>query len=82
MCVLMVFGFLVAWVPYASFAGWIFLNKGASFTALTASIPAFFAKSSALYNAVIYVLLNKQVGSLFLPYRFHYIFTLTFMVSF
>lgn len=59
----MVFGFLVAWVPYASFAGWIFLNKGAPFSALTAAIPAFFAKSSALYNPVIYVLLNKQVGS-------------------
>ncbi|XP_033483237.1 green-sensitive opsin-like [Epinephelus lanceolatus] len=60
MCVLMVFGFLVAWVPYASFAGWIFMNKGAAFTALTAAIPAFFAKSSALYNPVIYVLMNKQ----------------------
>ncbi|XP_034536133.1 green-sensitive opsin-like [Notolabrus celidotus] len=60
MCVLMVFGFLVAWVPYASFAGWIFLNKGASFSALTAAIPAFFAKSSALYNPIIYVLFNKQ----------------------
>uniref|UniRef100_A0AAQ4PQ01 Rhodopsin n=1 Tax=Gasterosteus aculeatus aculeatus TaxID=481459 RepID=A0AAQ4PQ01_GASAC len=60
MCILMVFGFLVAWVPYASFAGWIFLNKGAPFSALTAAIPAFFAKSSALYNPVIYVLLNKQ----------------------
>ncbi|KAF3856253.1 hypothetical protein F7725_016976 [Dissostichus mawsoni] len=60
MCILMVFGFLLAWVPYASFAGWIFLNKGAAFTALTAAIPAFFAKSSALYNPVIYVLLNKQ----------------------
>nr|WBO26050.1 medium-wavelength sensitive opsin [Pomacentrus australis] len=60
MCVLMVIGFLVAWVPYASFAGWIFLNKGAAFTALTAALPAFFAKSSALYNPVIYVLMNKQ----------------------
>ncbi|XP_053723221.1 green-sensitive opsin-like [Synchiropus splendidus] len=60
MCVLMVFGFLVAWVPYATFAGWIFMNKGAYFSALTAAIPAFFAKSSALYNPVIYVLLNKQ----------------------
>lgn len=62
MCVLMVMGFLVAWTPYASFAGWIFMNKGASFTALTAALPAFFAKSSALYNPVIYVLMNKQVG--------------------
>ncbi|KAG7244649.1 hypothetical protein INR49_029668 [Caranx melampygus] len=60
MCILMVFGFLVAWVPYATFAGWIFLNKGAAYTALTASVPAFFAKSSALYNVVIYVLMNKQ----------------------
>uniref|UniRef100_A0A3Q3XLJ0 Rhodopsin n=1 Tax=Mola mola TaxID=94237 RepID=A0A3Q3XLJ0_MOLML len=49
MCVLMVLGFLVAWVPY-----------GAAFTAPTAAIPAFFAKSSALYNPVIYVLMNKQ----------------------
>ncbi|XP_039858645.1 green-sensitive opsin-like isoform X2 [Simochromis diagramma] len=60
MCVLMVMGFLVAWTPYASFAGWIFMNKGASFSALTAALPAFFAKSSALYNPVIYVLMNKQ----------------------
>uniref|UniRef100_A0A3P8UIB2 Rhodopsin n=1 Tax=Cynoglossus semilaevis TaxID=244447 RepID=A0A3P8UIB2_CYNSE len=60
MCILMVFGFLIAWTPYATFTGWIFMNKGASFTALTASIPAFFAKSSALYNPVIYVLMNKQ----------------------
>ncbi|XP_063329886.1 green-sensitive opsin-like isoform X2 [Pelmatolapia mariae] len=60
MCVLMVMGFLVAWTPYASFAGWIFLNKGAAFSALTAALPAFFAKSSALYNPVIYVLMNKQ----------------------
>uniref|UniRef100_A0A3B4AXC7 Rhodopsin n=1 Tax=Periophthalmus magnuspinnatus TaxID=409849 RepID=A0A3B4AXC7_9GOBI len=61
MCFLMVMGFLVAWTPYATFAGWIFMNKGAAFTALTAALPAFFAKSSALYNPVIYVLMNKQV---------------------
>ncbi|AWP05032.1 Rhodopsin [Scophthalmus maximus] len=60
MCILMVFGFLIAWLPYATFAAWIFMNKGAAYTALTASIPAFFAKSSALYNTVIYVLMNKQ----------------------
>lgn len=63
MCVLMVFGFLTAWTPYATFSGWIFLNKGAAFSPLTAGLCAFFAKSSALYNPVIYVLMNKQVGS-------------------
>lgn len=63
MCILMVLGFLVAWTPYASFSGWIFMNKGAAFHPLTAAVCAFFAKSSALYNPVIYVLMNKQVGS-------------------
>ncbi|XP_076012965.1 green-sensitive opsin-like [Genypterus blacodes] len=60
MCVLMVLGFLFAWTPYASFAAWIFFNKGAAFTAQSMAIPAFFSKSSALFNPVIYLLMNKQ----------------------
>lgn len=63
MCILMVLGFLTAWVPYATFSAWIFMNKGAAFHPLSGALCAFFAKSSALYNPVIYVLLNKQVGS-------------------
>lgn len=39
------------------------MNKGAAFHPLTAALCAFFAKSSALYNPVIYVMMNKQVGS-------------------
>ncbi|XP_037534634.1 green-sensitive opsin [Nematolebias whitei] len=60
MCFLMVLGFLLAWVPYASFAAWIFLNKGAAFSATAMAIPAFFSKSSALFNPIIYILMNKQ----------------------
>ncbi|XP_063052651.1 green-sensitive opsin-1-like [Engraulis encrasicolus] len=60
MCFLMVIGFLIAWTPYASFAAWIFFNKGAQFSAQSMAIPAFFSKSSALYNPVIYIGLNKQ----------------------
>uniref|UniRef100_A0A3B4V6F0 Rhodopsin n=2 Tax=Seriola dumerili TaxID=41447 RepID=A0A3B4V6F0_SERDU len=60
MCILMVMGFLVAWTPYASFAAWIFFNKGAAFSATAMAVPAFFSKSSALFNPVIYVLMNKQ----------------------
>uniref|UniRef100_A0A667Z3B7 Rhodopsin n=1 Tax=Myripristis murdjan TaxID=586833 RepID=A0A667Z3B7_9TELE len=60
MCILMVFGFLLAWVPYASFAAWIFFNRGAAFSATAMAIPAFFSKSSALFNPIIYVLMNKQ----------------------
>ncbi|XP_041092024.1 green-sensitive opsin-like [Polyodon spathula] len=60
MVILMVIGFLMAWTPYASVAFWIFLNQGADFSATLMTIPAFFSKSSALYNPIIYVLLNKQ----------------------
>nr|ADA69282.1 RH2-A opsin [Lepidopus fitchi] len=60
MCVLMVFGFLLAWTPYASLTAYIFFNKGVAFTPQSMAIPAFFAKSSALFNPIIYVLLNKQ----------------------
>nr|QJT41773.1 rhodopsin like opsin [Piabucina panamensis] len=60
MVILMVLGFLVAWTPYASVAAWIFLNKGVAFTAQFMAVPAFFSKSSAIFNPIIYVLLNKQ----------------------
>ncbi|KAG5274262.1 hypothetical protein AALO_G00134140 [Alosa alosa] len=60
MCILMVLGFLIAWTPYASVAAWIFFNKGAAFSAQSMAVPAFFSKSSALFNPFIYVLLNKQ----------------------
>nr|ANV21058.1 rhodopsin [Geotria australis] len=60
MVVLMVVGFLVCWVPYASVAFYIFTNQGSDFGATFMTLPAFFAKSSALYNPVIYILMNKQ----------------------
>nr|AAD30520.1 RH2 opsin [Latimeria chalumnae] len=60
MVILMVIGFLTAWVPYASAAFWIFCNRGAEFTATLMTVPAFFSKSSCLFNPIIYVLLNKQ----------------------
>lgn len=57
MVILMVLGFMLAWMPYAMVAFWIFTNKGADFTATLMSVPALFS----LYNPIIYVLMNKQV---------------------
>lgn len=62
MVILMVLGFMLAWTPYAVVAFWIFTNKGADFTATLMAVPAFFSKSSSLYNPIIYVLMNKQVS--------------------
>lgn len=61
MVIVMVISFLVCWVPYASVAWYIFANQGSEFGPVFMTAPAFFAKSAALYNPVIYILLNRQV---------------------
>uniref|UniRef100_A0A3B4U9Z1 Rhodopsin n=1 Tax=Seriola dumerili TaxID=41447 RepID=A0A3B4U9Z1_SERDU len=60
MVIVMVISFLVCWVPYATVAWYIFANQGAEFGPVFMTAPAFFAKSAALYNPVIYILLNRQ----------------------
>ncbi|XP_028823032.1 green-sensitive opsin-3-like [Denticeps clupeoides] len=70
MCILMVCGFLLAWTPYASVAAWIFLNKGVAFSAQFMAVPAFFSKCSAIFNPIIYVVLNKQFRSCMLTTLF------------
>ncbi|KAI4892745.1 hypothetical protein NFI96_032301 [Prochilodus magdalenae] len=70
MVILMVLGFLVAWTPYASVAAWIFMNKGTDFTAQFMAVPAFFSKTSSIFNPIIYVVLNKQFRSCMLTTLF------------
>ncbi|XP_026578666.1 rhodopsin [Pseudonaja textilis] len=60
MVILMVIAFLVCWVPYASVAFYIFTHQGSDFGPVFMTIPSFFAKSSAIYNPVIYIVMNKQ----------------------
>nr|QBK51054.1 SWS2A [Cichla vazzoleri] len=60
MVVIMVVGFLVCWLPYASFALWVVNNRGQQFDLRLATIPSCFSKASAVYNPVIYVVFNKQ----------------------
>ncbi|KAG6920454.1 blue sensitive cone opsin, partial [Chelydra serpentina] len=60
MVVVMVAGFLVCWLPYASFALWVVTHRGEPFDVRLASVPSVFSKASTVYNPVIYVLMNKQ----------------------
>ncbi|XP_030633011.1 rhodopsin, like [Chanos chanos] len=60
MVVIMVIAFLVCWLPYASVAWYIFTNQGTGFGPIFMTVPSFFAKSSALYNPLIYICMNKQ----------------------
>lgn len=61
MVIIMVISFLICWLPYASVAFYIFTNQGSDFGPIFMTIPAFFAKTSAIYNPVIYIVMNKQV---------------------
>nr|AWU59273.1 rhodopsin [Chitala ornata] len=60
MVVIMVFSYLVCWIPYASVAWYIFTHQGSMFGPIFMTIPAFFAKAHAVYNPIIYVCMNKQ----------------------
>ncbi|XP_061456296.1 blue-sensitive opsin-like [Rhineura floridana] len=62
MVVVMVMGFLVCWLPYASFALWVVMHRGEPFDVHLASIPSVFSKASSVYHPIIYVLMNKQVS--------------------
>ncbi|XP_008102120.2 blue-sensitive opsin isoform X1 [Anolis carolinensis] len=70
MVVVMVMGFLVCWLPYASFALWVVTHRGEPFDVRLASIPSVFSKASTVYNPVIYVLMNKQFRSCMLKLIF------------
>ncbi|CAH7180987.1 rhodopsin [Phodopus roborovskii] len=60
MVILMVVFFLICWVPYAGVALYIFTHQGSNFGPIFMTLPAFFAKSSSIYNPVIYIMMNKQ----------------------
>nr|BBI36956.1 rhodopsin [Polymixia japonica] len=60
MVVLMVIAFLICWLPYASVAWYIFTHQGSEFGPVFMTLPSFFAKSSAIYNPMIYICMNKQ----------------------
>ncbi len=55
MVIIMVIGFLICWTPYASVAWYIFINQGSEFGPVFMTVPAFFAKTSAVYNPCIYI---------------------------
>nr|QFS22798.1 rhodopsin [Sinocyclocheilus microphthalmus] len=60
MVIIMVIGFLICWVPYASVAWYIFTHQGSEFGPVFMTLPAFFAKTAAVYNPCIYICMNKQ----------------------
>ncbi|KAJ8361218.1 hypothetical protein SKAU_G00177430 [Synaphobranchus kaupii] len=60
MVIMMVVAFLICWIPYASSAWYSFTHQGDVLGPIAMSAPSFFAKSSTIYNPLIYICLNKQ----------------------
>lgn len=61
MVVLMVLTFLISWLPYASLAMLVVHNPDVEIHPLVGTVPVYMAKSSTVYNPIIYIYLNKQV---------------------
>lgn len=63
MVVLMVLAFLLTWLPYASMAIAVVMDSTLYIDPITATIPVYLAKSSTVYNPIIYIFMNRQVTS-------------------
>lgn len=61
MVVLMVLTFLISWLPYASLAMVVVSHPAVKIHPLVGTVPVYLAKSSTVYNPIIYIYLNKQV---------------------
>lgn len=68
MVVVMIVAFMVAWTPYALFSVIVTIHPTIYLDPILASVPAFFAKTAAVYNPIIYVFMNKQVQKKFLAF--------------
>ncbi|KAF3708571.1 Opsin-VA Vertebrate ancient opsin [Channa argus] len=60
MVVVMIVAFMVGWTPYAIFSILVTAHPTVELDPRLASIPAFFSKTAAVYNPIIYVFMNKQ----------------------
>ncbi|XP_028432272.1 parapinopsin [Perca flavescens] len=68
MVVLMVLTFLISWLPYASLALLVVYNPEVEIHPLVGTVPVYLAKSSTVYNPVIYIYLNKQFRKYTVPF--------------
>lgn len=61
MVVVMIVAFLVAWTPYALLSFIVTVHPTIYLDPILTAVPAFFAKTAAVYNPIIYVFMNTQV---------------------
>lgn len=70
MVVVMVLAFLLTWLPYAAVALSVVVDSSLRIHPIVATVPVVLAKSSAVYNPIIYIFMNRQVSVDSLVYMF------------
>ncbi|XP_053495825.1 vertebrate ancient long opsin b [Ictalurus furcatus] len=60
MVIVMIIAYMVGWTPYAAFSILVTVDPTINIDPCLAAAPAFFAKTAAVYNPIIYVFMNKQ----------------------
>ncbi|XP_030639715.1 parapinopsin a [Chanos chanos] len=67
MVVVMVMAFLLTWLPYAAFALSVILDPHLHIDPLIATVPMYLAKSSTVFNPIIYIFMNRQFRDCAVP---------------
>uniref|UniRef100_A0A8D0HT49 G-protein coupled receptors family 1 profile domain-containing protein n=1 Tax=Sphenodon punctatus TaxID=8508 RepID=A0A8D0HT49_SPHPU len=60
MVLVMIMAFLICWLPYAAFAMVIVVYPQIYINPIIATIPMYMAKTSPVYNPIIYIFMNRQ----------------------
>uniref|UniRef100_A0AAY4AA47 G-protein coupled receptors family 1 profile domain-containing protein n=1 Tax=Denticeps clupeoides TaxID=299321 RepID=A0AAY4AA47_9TELE len=68
MVVAMVLAFLASWLPYATLAFTVVFDPQIKISSVVAMIPVYMAKSSTIYNPLIYIFMNKQFQRYAIPF--------------
>ncbi|XP_077073812.1 parapinopsin a [Siphateles boraxobius] len=68
MVVVMVMAFLLTWLPYAAFALSVIVDPDLHIDPLIATVPMYLAKSSTVFNPIIYIFMNRQFRDRAVPF--------------
>ncbi|TNM88859.1 parapinopsin-like [Takifugu flavidus] len=68
MVILMVVTFLISWLPYAGLSMLVVFSPDVKIHPLVGTVPVYLAKSSTVYNPIIYIYLNKQFRKYAVPF--------------
>lgn len=63
MVLAMIVAFFVCWLPYTALSVVVVVDPELHIPPLVATMPMYFAKTSPVYNPIIYFLSNKQVSN-------------------